>query len=96
MNESELESLTLNIPYSLKGRLAAKGKASGIKDYKHYLELVIEQAVKDGFVLEVEPSYQTRLHFKEDVKKEIKDLVHESGTVRERWLLAVLEEVVKD
>jgi len=63
MTESELESLTLNIPYSLKSRLAAKGKASGIKDYKRYLELVIEQAVKDGFVLDVEPSYPTRLHY---------------------------------
>lgn len=96
MTEPELESLTLNIPYSLKSRLAAKGKASGIKDYKRYLELVIEQAVKDGFVLDVEPSYQTRLHFNENVKKEIKNLVQESKTVRERWLLAVLEEAVKD
>ena len=62
MTESELESLTLNIPYSLKSRLAANGKDSGIKDYKRYLELVIEQAVKDGLVLDVEPSYPTQLH----------------------------------
>ena len=96
MSDSKLSSATIDVPYSLKSLLATKGKESGIKEYKHFLELVIEQAVKEGFVLDAEPSYQTRLYFSEETKTKMRKLVTESKTVRERWILKVLENAVKD